>query len=73
METDKQPIQIPLKDTKEMTCKCGSVVFLPGFGLRKISALISPTGREEISPMQVFYCVKCFEKFAPEESSSIVT
>jgi hypothetical protein len=27
--------------------------------LRKVSALVSPTGKETIVPMQLFACIKC--------------
>lgn len=56
METN---INISLKDTQEFACDCGSDVFLPVFKFRVISALISPTGKESMIPVQQFQCVDC--------------
>ena len=46
--------------TDAMKCeKCESEVFQPAFLLRKVSALVSPTGKETIVPMQLFACISC--------------
>ena len=49
-------INISLKDTQEFVCDCGNDVFLPVFKFRVISALISPTGKESMIPVQQFQC-----------------
>ena len=56
METN---INISLKDTQEFACECGNDVFLPVFKFRVISALISPTGKESMIPVQQFQCTSC--------------
>ena len=56
METN---INISLKDTQEFVCDCGNDVFLPVFKFRVISALISPTGKESMIPVQQFQCTDC--------------
>jgi hypothetical protein len=50
-----------MEDTVPMLCDCGEEgdVFVPAFQFRKLSALLSESGREEIVPVQVFYCLKC--------------
>ena len=38
---------------------CENETFTQVFKIRKLSALLSPTGQETIIPMQVFACAKC--------------
>ena len=46
--------------TDAIACEeCESDVFQPAFVLRKVSALVSPTGKETIVPMQLFACISC--------------
>ncbi len=66
-------IGVGLEQTTELSCdECASTVFHPAFLLRKVSALISPTGKETIVPIQVFACDSCGhvnEEFLPIEKS----
>lgn len=39
--------------------KCGSKVFREAIILKKVSALVSPTGKEELYPIPVYVCDKC--------------
>lgn len=39
--------------------KCGSKVFNEAVILKKVSAIVSPTGKEEIYPIPVYVCSKC--------------
>ena len=58
----KQPpqAQINIKDTETIVCeKCGNGLFIQSFFLKKISALVSPTGKESIIPVQVYSCGNC--------------
>lgn len=49
-----------------ITChKCGSKLFREAIALKKISAIISPTGKEEIVPVPMYVCMECGE--IPEE------
>ncbi len=70
-----QPVNIPvgLDQTDQIVCdECGSAAFHPAFLLRKVSALISPTGKETVIPIQVFACDSCGhinEEFLPIEKS----
>lgn len=53
-------IPVGLDNTDEITCdECGGNTFHPAFLLRKVSALISPTGKETVVPIQVFACDSC--------------
>ena len=52
--------QIDINDTETMVCDdCGNAVFIPAFFLRRLSALMSPTGQEALIPMQVYSCGNC--------------
>mgnify|MGYP004454290819 FL=1 len=54
------PAGINYASTDPLTCDaCESEVFQPAFVLRKVSALVSPTGKETIVPVQLFACIKC--------------
>ena len=52
--------QIDFSKTSQIQCEsCGGSTFKQTLLLRKMSALVSPTGQETIVPMQVFSCEKC--------------
>ena len=58
----KAQVQVDLKDAETMTCgKCDNKIFIQGYVIKKISAIISPTGQEVIAPVQVFNCGNCGE------------
>lgn len=59
MENQEQQLNIAFKDTQEFACECGNDVFLPVFKFRMLSALISPTGKESLIPIQQFQCTSC--------------
>jgi hypothetical protein len=62
-----RPPSIPLKDTKEVTCTCGSAVFQQFLSLREVSAIITGTGKNEIVPMAMICCAKCHKRFEPPQ------
>ena len=56
----KKQTQINIKDTETIVCeKCGNGLFIQSFFLKKISALVSPTGKEQIIPVPTFRCDEC--------------
>ena len=58
----KQQVKIDLSDADTMKCqKCGNSIFIQGYVIKKISAIVSPTGKEVIAPIQVFNCGNCGE------------
>ena len=58
MPQGQQQLDISKADT--IVCEeCGNASFIQAFFLKKISALMSPTGKEAIIPMQVFSCGNC--------------
>ena len=53
-------VKLNLSDTETIVCeKCGNGLFIQSFFLKKISALVSPTGQEAIIPVQVYSCGNC--------------
>ena len=48
-----------LKDAKLIYCSCGNAMFSDKIMLKKISAIVSPTGNEELLPINVLVCDKC--------------
>ena len=62
MNNPQQQMQmnIDFEQTTPVVCdECGHDVFTQALKMRKISALLSPTGQETMIPMQVFTCAKC--------------
>ena len=58
----KAQVQVDLTDAETMTCmKCDNKIFIQGYVIKKISAIMSPTGQEVIAPVQVFNCGNCGE------------
>ncbi len=66
-------INVGLDQTIEIKCdECESTVFHPAFLLRRVSPLVSPSGKEALLPIQVFACDACGnvnEDFLPVERS----
>ena len=53
-------LQLDISKTDTIVCEeCGNASFIQAFFLKKVSALMSPTGKEAIVPMQVFSCGNC--------------
>jgi uncharacterized Zn finger protein len=61
MNNPQQPqMNIDFSQTTPVVCdECGHDVFTQALKMRKISALLSPTGQETMIPMQVFCCNEC--------------
>ena len=57
-----QPPQtkVDINDTEMVKCDdCGNASFIQAFFLRRLSALMSPTGQEAMIPVQVYSCGNC--------------
>jgi hypothetical protein len=60
LERDQPGLQIDISKTDTIVCdECGNASFIQAFFLKKVSALVSPTGKEAIVPIQVFSCGNC--------------
>lgn len=40
-------------------CECGGQHFEPGLMFKRLSALVSPTQKEEVIPVEIFTCKSC--------------
>jgi hypothetical protein len=48
-----------IKQCKNLVCDCGGILFKEGLIFKKLSQFISPSGKEEIFPINVIICQKC--------------
>ena len=55
----QQQMNIDFSQTTAEVCeKCENDTFVQVYRMRKLSALLSPTGQETMIPIQVFACAK---------------
>ena len=71
----EQPqMKVDISQTTPVVCEeCKNDTFIPAFKMRKMSALLSPHGKETMIPMQVFACAKCGHinnDFLPKEETN---
>ena len=60
IQREQPGLQIDLSKAETIVCEnCGNASFIQAFFLKIVSALVSPTGKEAIVPMQVFSCGNC--------------
>ena len=76
MNNPQQPqMNIDFNQTTSVVCeKCKSDTFREAFKIRKLSALLSPTGTEAMVPVNAFACIKCNhinEEFLPKEDDTV--
>jgi len=68
----ERPVQarlnVDLSKCESLACKCGNESFTEVITLKKISALLSPTGREMVAQLRQLTCLKCNETFVLEEA-----
>lgn len=59
-QTEQLSPSFDIKQTTPEVCEeCKGEAFIEAIMLRKISALLTKTGKEGYMPIQVFACVKC--------------
>ena len=73
MNNPQQPqMNIDFSQTTPEVCeKCENETFIQVYQMRKLSALLSPTGKPTMIPIQVFACAKCGHinpEFLPKEN-----
>ena len=76
MTNNQQQLNIDISQTTAEVCeKCENDTFTQVYKMRKLSALLSPAGKESMIPIQVFACTKCGNinsGFLPKESNDTV-
>ncbi len=83
MNTPQQPkLNVDLSTAQDVICdNCGNYTFQEVVLMKKVSALVSPTGKDAIVPIPVFACNACgfinkqflpfrMEEQAPQEASA---
>ena len=69
----QQQVQLDLSDADTMKCQeCENPVFIQAYVIKKISAIVSPTGKEVIAPIQVFNCGNCGEMLPLQELDELI-
>ena len=49
-----------IKNLSNVKCeKCASQVFQQSYAIKKVSALLNETGKEQMIPVPIFMCVNC--------------
>ncbi len=53
-------VQVDLREADTIKCDdCGNYLFIASFILKRLSALLSPSGEEALIPVQVYSCGDC--------------
>ena len=69
----QQKVQVDLTEAETMNCEqCNNKIFIQGYVIKKISAIMSPTGQEVIAPVQVFNCGNCGEILPLNEINELI-
>ena len=56
----QQQVQVDLRDAETIKCEdCNNYLWIQSFGLKRLSALVSPSGQEALVPIQVYSCGNC--------------
>ena len=56
----KQQVKVDLNQAETMKCEdCNNYIFIKGSVIKRLSALISPTGEEALIPIEIYSCGNC--------------
>lgn len=59
-QAQPQQVQLDLSQADTMKCEdCGNYVFIKATVIKRISALMSPTGQEALAPIDIYSCGNC--------------
>ena len=77
MAKQKMPqaeVKVDLKQADTVKCDdCGNYLFITAHVIKRLSAIISPTGQEAMIPVQVYSCGNCGkvpDKLMPDSNAS---
>ena len=57
---DQTKLNVDLSQANDLECReCTNKTFTTVFVLKSLSALLSPTGKETMVPVQIFECSRC--------------
>ena len=56
----QQQVRVSLDDLTDLVCEeCGSQYFRQSVLIKRLSPLVSPSGKEQFVPMPIFRCDEC--------------
>ena len=56
----QKSVQVDLSKADNVVCEeCGNYLFIMSYVIKKVSAIMSPTGQDVIAPVQVYSCGNC--------------
>ena len=59
-QQNQQNININPEDLEDVLCeKCECQTFEPAMLFKKLSAVLSPSGKETLVPLQIYKCTEC--------------
>ena len=68
MNQDMANMNIDIDKTTEMICEgCEHTRFIQAYEMRKLSALVSPTGQAAVIPVPIFVCAECNDRLNLED------
>ncbi len=74
MKMTRENMQQVFESAQTLKCdECGNHVFASVVVMKRVSALISPTGEEIVMPLQTYQCTSCShinEQFLPQRALS---
>ena len=73
MPPDTTKLKIDLKDTTEVACECGCLLFNEAIRLNSVSKILTGTGKDELVTRPVLYCIKCLNQYNPPKPSPILS
>ena len=60
LQQPQQEVQVDLKKADTIKCDdCVNYIFISGHVIKRLSAIMSPTGQEAMIPIQVYSCGNC--------------
>jgi hypothetical protein len=62
MEPSQMKMKVNIQECPDVVCSepdCGCKFFIAALRVKKISMLLSQSGKEEMHPIQSFVCFKC--------------
>jgi len=60
LKKHQSQVKVDLKQAEKIKCNdCNNYLFITSFVLKKLSAIVSPTGQEALIPVQVYSCGNC--------------
>ena len=75
--TQGQRIRMTIAELEALphaTCKqCGFDNFIQAYKLKRVSPLLSQSGRQEVIPMQLFICAACHHQLLPKDIEDATT